>query len=292
MTNSSLAQRVNAVLAELSDDIKNNKLHIPSPPDLLLKIRSLTESEEATSQDIANLVQFDPNTSGRLIKVANCALFGSRFQVTNIASAVSRLGLSRVRNLLIGLSIAQNFINSKTKGLEKTVKQTWQQSNQVAAISYTLALKKTNINPEEALLAGMIHNIGVLPIILRLNELQELRDNQQLREHVASIVIPKLYPRAGKLIMDTWHFPAELSQIAFTHQDLTLPSDGEISLPDIVQVAYQLSLLNSFDDEDTASDAFCGSDAFKKFWSNWSEASAELSELSAQFDQISYDITH
>ncbi len=292
MTESSLAQRVNIVLAELNDDIKNNKLHIPSPPDLLLKIRTLTESEDVTSQDIANLVQFDPNTSGRLIKVANCALFGSRYQISNITSAVSRLGLSRVRNLLIGLSIAQNFITAKTKGLEKTVKQTWLQSNLVAAISYTIALKKTDINPEEALLAGMIHNIGVLPLTLRLNELKELRDNQQLRDHVAGIVIPKLYPRAGKLIMDTWHFPAELSQIALSHPDLSVVSEGEISLSDIVQIAYQLSLLDSYDDEETASDAFCGSDAFKKFWSNWPEASAELTELRPQFDQISYDITH
>ena len=292
MTQSSLAERVNAVLAELSDDIKSNKLHIPSPPDLLIKIRSLTESEHVTSQDIANLVQFDPNTSGRLIKVANCALFGTRYQVTNIASAVSRLGLSRVRNLLIGLSIAQNFINAKTKGLEKTFKQTWQQSNLVAAISYTLAQKKTDINPEEALLAGMIHNIGVLPLTLRLNEIKDLRDNQQLREHVARIVIPKLYSKAGKLIMDTWHFPAELSQIALTHQDLTIESNGPISLTDIVQLAYQLVSLDSFDDEEVASDAFCGSDAFKKCWSSWSEASAELTELKPQFDQISYDITH
>lgn len=292
MSQPSLVQRVNAVLAELSADIKNNKLHIPSPPDLLSKIRRLTESEDVTSQDIANLVQFDPNTSGRIIKVANCALFGSRYHVSSISSAVSRLGLSRVRNLLIGLSIAQNFINSKTKGLEKLVNQTWKHSNLVAAISFCLAQKKTNIPPEEALLAGMIHNIGVLPLALRLNEVEGLRDNAQLREHIAQIVIPKLYPHAGKLIMDTWHFPAELSHIALTHQDLTLPSKGPISLSDIVQVAYQLALLKDIDDDDTASDIFCGSDAFKKFWNDWTEASADLSEMKQQFDQINYDMTH
>ncbi len=291
MTDASLAQRVNAVLAELSDDIKNNKLHIPSPPDLLLKIRKLTESEYVTSQDVADLVQFDPNTSGRIIKVANSALFGTRFKATSVASAVSRLGLSRVRNLLIGLAIAQNFINSKAKGLESLFTQTWQQSNYVAAISYSLAREKTDINPEEALLAGMIHNIGVLPLILRLNDINELRDNQQLRKHVADIVIPKLYPRAGKLIMDTWNFPSELSQIALTHQDLTLPSNDGPTLSDIVQVAYQLSQLNDWEDEEAASDAFCGSDAFKKFWPSWADASAELTTRQEKIEQIRHSIT-
>ena len=291
MTDASLAQRVNAVLAELSDDIKNNKLHIPSPPDLLLKIRKLTESEYVTSQDVADLVQFDPNTSGRIIKVANSALFGTRYKATSVASAVSRLGLSRVRNLLIGLAIAQNFINSKAKGLESLFTQTWQQSNLVAAISYTLAHKKTDINAEEALLAGMIHNIGVLPLLLRLNDIPELRDNPQLRKHVADIVIPKLYPRAGKLIMDTWNFPAELSQIALTHQDHTQPSEGAITMSDIVQVAYQLAQLTDFEDEEAANDAFCGSDAFTKFWSSWEDASAELVALQEQIEQIRNNIT-
>ncbi len=292
MTETSLAQRVNSVLAELSNDIKNNKLQIPSPPDLLLKVRKLTESDDTTSQDIADLVQFDPNTSGRLIKVSNSALFGSRYHVNSIAAAISRLGLSRVRSLLISLAIAQNFIHAKTKGLEKYFNKTWQQSNYVAAISFILAKNKSNIDPEQALLAGMIHNIGVLPLILRLNELPELRDKKELREHVANLVIPKLYPRAGKLIMDTWNFPAEISHVALTHADLTLASDGDISVSDIVQVAHQISLLDNLEDEEAAHDAFCGSDAFKKFWPTWQDASAELVTLKEQIDELRYNITH
>jgi HD-like signal output (HDOD) protein len=292
MTKNSLAQRVNTVVAELSQDIKNNTLHIPSPPDLLVKIRQLTESDDVTSQAIAELVQYDPNTSGRLIKVANCALYGGRREVRDITAAVSRLGLQQVRNLLIGLSIAQNFINSKSKGLEQFFKDAWLQSNTVAAYSYIIAEQKSTIKPETALLAGMVHNIGVLPLVLRLNEVAELRDNVELRKGVAKLVIPKLYPRAGKLIMDTWHFPAEISAIALSHSDLTLPSEGEISLTDIVQIAYQLSLISDFNDEEKANDAFCGSDAFKKCWSNWAEASAELTSLAEKIDQVKYSITH
>jgi len=120
----------------------------------------MVNDEESSANDIATLIKHDPNISGRLIKVANSVLFGSRHHVTTTKAAVSRLGLSKVQNLVTGLVIAQNFIKNRIKGLESYFHNSWQQSNNVAAIAYILAKRKTKL---DALLAGMVHNIGVLP---------------------------------------------------------------------------------------------------------------------------------
>lgn len=83
------------------------------------------------------------------------------------------------------------MMKAKTRDLEDYFKQCWQQSNHVAAISYVLAQKRSAIDPEQALLAGMVHNIGALPLVLRLNRIPDLQNNAHVLKMVADIVIPQ-----------------------------------------------------------------------------------------------------
>ena len=281
-----ITDQVNAAIAELSADIKNNKLELPSLPDIILKVRALAHNENTKAEDFANLVRFDPNISGRIIKVANSALFGSRFQISSVQSAVSRLGFSKIQNLITGLVIAQNFINTKTRGLENYFNQIWQQSNKVSAICYVLAHQKTDIDPEQALLAGMVHNIGVLPLMLRLNKISALNNEPKLLIHVANQVIPKLYPKAGKMILDKWNFSPLIASIAMTHNRLDRESIGPLHLNDLVLIACELNKLSDFTDSATIPETFVNSTMFQKLWTNWAEATADLSNLKAQIEQL------
>ena len=92
MSQLTLTEQVNAVTEALTQDIKNNKLELPSPPELLLELRRLGADPDTTINDIADLVKHDVNISGRLIKIANCALFASRNKVGTVQAAVMRLG--------------------------------------------------------------------------------------------------------------------------------------------------------------------------------------------------------
>lgn len=282
----SLTIQVNAALAELTADIQNNKLELPSPPDVLLNIRALAHSDNSNAADIANLVMFDPHISGRIIKIANSSIFGGRVHVNSVQSAVARLGFSKVINLVTGLVIAQNFINTEIRGLEKYFHRVWQQSNKVSAICYVLAHDKTNIDPEQALLAGMVHNIGVLPLMLRLNKISSFRDEPKLLIHVANQVVPKLYPKAGKMILKNWNFSSSIAAVALSHNILDRESGGSIDLNDLVLISYELSKLADFTDNETIPDTLVDSATFQKFWGNWLEATTDLSKLEEQIEQI------
>ncbi|MBE0439861.1 MAG: HDOD domain-containing protein [Gammaproteobacteria bacterium] len=201
MTDKTLTEQVNIVISTLQDDIKQNKLDLPSAPDLLIKLRRLTASSYTTANQVAELIKYDTNISGRLIKVANSALFGVRNQVTTVQAAITRLGQKRVQSLVIGLLIGQKLLESKTLGLEQYCQQAWQASNNVAAISFVLASTKTDIDPEQALLAGMVHNIGTLPLLIKLNKIESLKNKPKILRLVAEAVIPKLYAGAGRLIL-------------------------------------------------------------------------------------------
>lgn len=289
-----LTEQVNNVIASLTTDIKSNKLSLPSPPDLLIKIRHLMANDTTSSSDIAELVKHDANISGRLIKVANSAIFAARNPSSTVNAAVSRLGFKKVQNLITGLAISQNFISLKMRGLEKYLDNIWQQSNKVAALSYVLASKKSTVDPEQALLAGMVHNIGILPLILRLNSIPELKENSKVYLMVADVVVPKLYPSAGKLIMENWNFPKEIIQISTEHRNLNhqAESDNITDLADVVIVAYQLaqlSDLNALPEE--GPEVLIQSPSFLKFWPNWQEAVTDLSSMMDDVDEMQHSMT-
>lgn len=293
MVEMTLTQQVNDVIATLSNDIKNNKLALPSPPDIMLNIRTLIADQNTTTDDIAALITQDPHIAGRLIKVANCALFGTRQHVTSVKSAVTRLGLSRVQNLIIGLSIAQSMMKTKTQDLDNYFKQCWQQSNHVAAISYVLAQQKSTIDPEQALLAGMIHNIGALPLILRLNLIPDLKNNAHILKMVADVVIPKLYASAGSLVMKSWNFSPDIIGIALSHSDLNRNIHGPIDIDDIVLMAYQLNTaMTDITQLNNAPENLLKSAVFKKFWSNVEDAVEELAVYQIEIDLMKQNIDH
>jgi len=281
-----LTEQVNAAIAELSADINNNKLELPSPPDIILKVRALAHNGSSSAEDFANLVKFDPNISGRIIKIANSALFGSRVHLSSVQSAVARLGITKIQNLITGLVIAQNFMNAKTHGLENYFNEIWQKSNKVSAICYVLAHHKTDIDPEQALLAGMVHNIGVLPLILRLNKIPAFNHDPKLLIHVANQVVPKLYPKAGKMILDKWNFSPLIASVALSHNKSDRESTGPIDLNDLVLIACELTKLSDFTDNEAIPETLVNSTMFQKLWSNWIEASADLSNLKDQIEQI------
>lgn len=292
MSEKTLTEQVNQVIATLQDDIKHNRLDIPSPPDLLIHLRKLTASPTATAKQIADVVKHDMNVSGRLIKVANSALFGIRNHATTAQAAITRLGQNRVQSLVIGLLIGQRLLESKTVGLEHYCRQAWQTSNNVAAISFVLASTKTTIDPEQALLAGMVHNIGTLPLLLKLNKVESLRNNPKVMGLVAEAVIPKLYASAGKLILKSWNFPDDIINIASEHRTNHATESLSPTLSDIVFLAYQLDKTPLTNEETELPENITTSPAFNKIWQNQQDAVTNILELSSEIEQIKSAITN
>lgn len=289
MSQMTLTEQVNAVTEALTQDIRNNRLELPSPPELLIELRKLAADPETTSQDISELVKHDVNISGRLIKIANCALFTSRNKVSSAQAAITRLGLKKVQSLVTGLVIGQQIMRNKVKGLESFCQQAWQTSNDVAALTAILAKKKTQLDPEQALLAGIVHNIGALPLILKLNTIEALKQDPKVLTMVADVVIPKLYPRAGQLIMQSWHFSPEMIMVATEHAQLSRTGSANIELADLVLIAHQLNQLNEFDTENIP-ERLVNAPAFSKLWPDWETAVTELNQWRFEINQIKSEI--
>jgi HD-like signal output (HDOD) protein len=159
-------------------------------------------------------------------------------------------------------------------------------------LSYVIAKKKSNIDPEQALLAGMVHNIGTLPLIMKLNSIEGLKQNPKALTLVADVVIPKLYKQAGQLIMKNWHFPDDITFAVKHHAEKEALSENGVALNNIIQIAFQLSQLNGHYDIDAPPANLTDLQTFPNFWNGWASAVLELNTMQADIEQMQYEISH
>lgn len=221
-------------------DIESGNLILPTLPEVALRVRDVVDDPEVTAKALADIIVTDTALSARLIKVANSALYRGRFPSDNIQMAVSRLGLKLVRNLVTSLVMEQMF-QATSNRLDTRLHDLWQHTTEVAAICQVLAAQQAGIKADEALLAGLVHDIGVLPILMKAEESPELITDSAMLDKV----IHDLHPRIGAMILKKWDFPETLIAVAAEHEDFTRDSENGPDLVDIVQVANLQSYYNT-----------------------------------------------
>ncbi|HEC19909.1 MAG TPA: HDOD domain-containing protein [Gammaproteobacteria bacterium] len=222
---------INDILA----DLKANRLKLPTLPQVALKINDIIGSPDATAKKIAQVINTDAALSARMIQVANSPMMRSGSTVENVQAAVTRMGMSVVRNIVTSFLVNQLF-HSKHEALKKRLTVVWNHSAHVAAISHVLADHFSKLKPDEAMLAGLVHDIGKLPMILKAENMPELANNPAVMDQVDE----KLHSALGKVIVQTWGFAPELVTAVAEHENLSRDSE-KLDLTDIVTVANLLS---------------------------------------------------
>ncbi len=224
-------------LNHVQEELDANRLVLPTLPDVALKVRDAVAKGDATSQELADMIVTDAALSARLIQVANSPLYRGAVEVNNIQMAVTRLGSTTIRTLITSLVMQQMFTPS-TDLLEQYFRETWEQGVNVSAISRALASFVPHLNPDEAMLAGLIHQIGKLPILILVEDIPEFRDSPTRLNKL----LDKAHPAIGKLIMENWDFPEELKLVASEYVNFERDNGGNADYVDLVQVAFLQSI--------------------------------------------------
>ncbi|CAM3735701.1 HDOD domain-containing protein [Pseudomonas wadenswilerensis] len=223
------------IQAHLLSAIDNDDLVLPTLPEVALSIREAAEDSEISVSTLSKVIGRDAALSARLIKVVNSPLLRAATEVTDLHTAITRLGINYSCNLAIGLVIEQIF-HARSDVVEQKMREIWAKSLDVAGISYELCLRFTQLKPDQAALAGLVHQIGVLPILLYAEEHNEL-----LSDPVSlNYVIEQIHPALGDKILSVWEFPEQLVHLPGLIQDLDRGTD-KVDYVDIVQIAQVLS---------------------------------------------------
>ena len=161
------------VQAQLLDAIEKDDLVLPTLPEVALSIREAAEDSEISVAALSRVIGRDAALSARLIKVVNSPLLRATVEVTELHTAITRLGINYSCNLAIGLVIEQIF-HARSPAVEQKLREIWANSLEVAGMSYELARRYTRLKPDQAALGGLVNQIGALPVLIYAEEHNEL----------------------------------------------------------------------------------------------------------------------
>jgi putative nucleotidyltransferase with HDIG domain len=222
----------------LATELSNGTLHLPSFPDAVIRIRQVLNDPHATTHLVAQVVQSEPVFTAKLFRMANSVMLqrGSE-PVTDLKAVINRVGFGTLRNLAVALATRQIMNAKKYRALRDELRDLWEHSVETAAIAYLLARDSGCVDPDDAVLAGLIHDIGIFYIYSRIGDYPALFED---REAVARI-IPDWHTSIGRAILEAWDFPSDLVEAVDEHETLDRTHVGHADLTDVITVANLLS---------------------------------------------------
>jgi len=255
------------------------ELGLPPFPDVALRVRTALEAPDVSAQRMAGVVSADPVLSARLLKIANSAAMSNSVRVSDIRSAVTRLGFNMVYNTAVSMAMNQLLNVKLPTPLRAQLDLLWLHSVQVAAIAYVLAKKLTRINPDTAMLGGLLHDIGKIYILMRASEYPDLFGDS----NAFDVVVKEWHTGVGAAILQSWNFSAELVMVADEHELLSRDTTTTADIVDVVMVA------NFFANHDLQTDQIPDWDhipALERLRLTSASAVELLAESKDQFDSV------
>ncbi|MDH4567876.1 HDOD domain-containing protein [Pseudomonas sp. BN414] len=234
-----MSKLADKVLQDLIKAIECDELVLPTLPEVALKVRETAEDPNASIQDLTKVIGNDAALTARIIKVVNSPLLRTNKEITDLQMAISRLGINYTSNLATGLAMEQMF-QATTDVVDRKMREVWNKSTEIAGICHVLCRHYTRLMPDQATLAGLVHQIGVLPILTYAEEHNELLADSISLNHV----IERIHPLIGDRILRAWEFPEPIAAVPNQYLDFSRNS-ARVDYIDIVQVATLQSYLGS-----------------------------------------------
>lgn len=217
---------------------------IPSPPQLLLRLLQIVDDDQTTMGDLAALVLQDPGLSSRVLSIANSPALRRGAELRSIENCLIALGTRLVRSIATCLSI-QNLFERDDGIAEANISAFWVHSLLVAELSRSLAIAGNFPHPEEAYLAGLLHDVGQLILLSALGEsyarqLAGTPDEDALPT-IESAQFAVSHSEVGTWLADEWQLDSSFADGILFHHALPEEILTAAALPQIVWLAHALA---------------------------------------------------
>lgn len=238
-----MKETASKIQKEMLVAIERDKLELPTLPEVAIRIREVAEDPNSGIPELVKEINSDTTLSALLVRMANSPLLRTRQHIADVSMAVNRLGTVYTATLATGLAMTQLF-QAKNEVIEHKMRHLLDHSTKVAGIAHAVCTKyagHTLLKPDQAILAGMTHRIGALPILTYADENNLLLDDPESLD----TLIEMTHHIIGDKILTEWDFPVQLQKVPSQHQDFERISN-RLDYGHIVQVA----LLRTMPDDD------------------------------------------
>lgn len=229
---------------QIEAELAEGRISFPTALDVSLRIKRLADSPDSSLDEIANVVRTEPVLSAKVVRMANAvALNPYGAPVTNVGDAVQRIGLASLRCLSFAVAAEQLAQDHRSPQLRTIATGLWMHSVDVASWAYAFARQLRVVNPDTAMFAGMLIDIGQFLLVARAAEYPALgNDLPRFAEFVATWSDP-----VGRAVLESFELPETIVDV-FDYENPYGGAWPPADLPDIVFVASLASEMpNPFD---------------------------------------------
>jgi HD-like signal output (HDOD) protein len=223
-------------LKELTLELASGDIRLPSFPGVAERVQRVLEDPRTTPAKIARVIGIDAALAVRILQLANSAFLNPYPKpITDLQQAVTRLGHQLVRCTAVSFSLQQMMKSSEAE-LRPQLHELWRQGTLVASIAYVLARETRAANPDEALVAGLMHNIGSLYIIMRAHQ----HGAALGADDAATRLLSQGHPRIAGAILGHWKFAPAIVSAVSNQNASNVPLADAGPLTDVLIAAISL----------------------------------------------------
>ena len=145
----------------IAQQASRGELAFPTNVDASLKLQQALNDPNCHVDVAARLIQADPLMAARTVAIANSVAYNrSGTEISSVRSAVQRLGVRTLQSLVASLIVRQLGSKIRNPLLKQKALQLWEHTAHVAALAQVIARRVSQVDPDTALFAGIVHEVG------------------------------------------------------------------------------------------------------------------------------------
>jgi HD-like signal output (HDOD) protein len=233
-----LKQQRFKMLEDIASEMASNDIVFPTSFDIVMKLRDALRDPAVSVERIVGLIRIEPLISTRLILQANAAAQGATRPAVDVAEAIKRLGINAVRNVALAIAVSQLVRAKELVRFRDFSGQLWRHSLHTAAAAETIARELApRIPPEEAMFAGLVHDLGAFYMLYRAAQYEELRERPDTVRHL----IAQWHESIGESLLFAMQVP---ERVVETLRDHDHPRDRMMQTPrNLSEVVYAANVM-------------------------------------------------
>jgi HD-like signal output (HDOD) protein len=223
-------------VALLAAEVSNGQIDLPAFPEVVARVKNALSKDDVTPVRIAQLVASEAGLAARLMTMANSTIMNPGGKaITELRTAVVRIGYNNVRTTAVAYAVTKLKQADELQPIRKELESLWQEATMTAALAWAIARHVPSINADEAMLTGLVHNIGKVYILSR---------SQRLAGGAFSVsdtipIVRDWHANVGRAIIESWHFAAHIADAVGEYEDRDRIV-RQADMADVLQIAARL----------------------------------------------------
>jgi HD-like signal output (HDOD) protein len=193
-------------------------------PPVAAHVLKLLEDENIDIRTIAKAIESDASLTMKLLRVANSPLYAIRTEITSIQQAIITLGLNRLTNIVLGVSIFSRFLINSQKDASEIIEKFWWHSSCTGIVAKAVSTKIKRYFRENEFIGGLLHDIGKLAMLqydaVKYKKVIDIIQNEKIIDTAAEReIFGTDHTEVGEQIAILWKLPEELTSIISFHDN-------------------------------------------------------------------------